>query len=163
MVEILVWRHAKTAPGGAGVNDHERALVAPGRDAATSIGRRLVLEQLIPHVVLCSDARRARETADLAVGEFERAPERFDLPELYHAHADDYLEVVSVYGGAAQRILLVAHNPAVADFVSSVAGRSVEMKTGYLALVESDAARADRLARGSHLELKNVWIPGRNT
>ena len=161
MIELLRWRHAKTERGGPDRPDAERRLLPVGRADAEEIGRLLVSRDLVPQVVLCSNAVRARETADLASGMFEPPPVRFDLPELYHGDASRYLDAVSVYGGEASRVLLVGHNPDIASFISSVAGRDVEMKTGALAVIEADAMRAGEVGRGTSLSLRMVILPPR--
>ena len=161
MVELLVWRHAKTERGGRGRSDVERRLLPVGRADAEEIGRLLVSRDLVPQIVLCSNAIRARETADLASALFRPPPARFDLPELYNGDGTEYLKAVSVYGGAATRILLVGHNPDIASLVGSIAGRSVDMKTGALAVIEADASRADEVGRGTTMSLRMVLLPSR--
>ncbi|HZI98950.1 MAG TPA: histidine phosphatase family protein, partial [Actinomycetales bacterium] len=58
---LLLIRHAKAAPDDDG-GDHGRGLTARGRRDAAAIGRWLADNDLVPDLVLCSDARRARET-----------------------------------------------------------------------------------------------------
>jgi phosphohistidine phosphatase len=156
MVELLVWRHAKTETAKDGTADHERRLLPVGQDDAIRMGRLLADRGLIPDLVLCSDAVRARQTADLAMQAWNHAPTRIDLPELYRADAPDYLSIVSVYGGTARRVLIVAHNPAVGDFASEAAGKPIRIRTGTLAVVEVDVRRAADASRASALTLRSV-------
>ena len=66
--ELLLLRHAESlrdeVPEGG---DHERRL-PPGRGirAAERMGRLIVEKNLVPDLILCSTAARARETLDLA-------------------------------------------------------------------------------------------------
>jgi phosphohistidine phosphatase len=161
MVELLVWRHAKTERRSAGTSDHERRLRPIGRTDAEEIGRLLVSHDLVPQVVLCSDALRAKETADIASALLEPPPTRFDLPELYDGDSSEFLKVVSIYGGEATRLLLVGHNPDIESFVSSVAGRDIEMKTAALAVIDADAPRAADVGRGTLLRLRTMLLPSR--
>ena len=58
---LLVLRHAKAA-GEPGVNDTERPLTGGGRRDASVPGWWLLARGITPDGVLCSPARRARET-----------------------------------------------------------------------------------------------------
>jgi len=159
MISLLVWRHAKTEPGSAGHSDFERKLRPAGRNAAQSIGRWIAERELTPDVVICSASTRTRETADIAAVEFSRAPARFDLDELYTADARDYISIVAVHGGSTTRVLIVGHNPATSQFVSQLAGQSVHMSPGTLAVIEAEAARASDLTAQTPLRLVDVVSP----
>ncbi|MFW6313355.1 MAG: SixA phosphatase family protein [Spirochaetota bacterium] len=159
MIELLVWRHAKTEPAAAGHSDFARELRPVGRRHARSIGRWIAERGPIPEVVICSASVRTRETADIAIAEFARPPARFDLDELYVADSSDYIPIIAIHGGSATRTLIVAHNPATAQFVSQLAGRSVHMSPGTLAVVEADAPRASELTPRTPLRLRDVITP----
>jgi len=159
MVSLLIWRHAKTEPGSAGYSDFERELRPAGKSAAESIGRWIAERGLTPDVVICSASARTRQTADIATAEFSHAPARFDLDELYTADARDYLSIIGIHGGSATRILLVGHNPATSQFISRLAGQSVHMSPGTLAVVEAEATLARDLTAQTSLRLVDVITP----
>ena len=161
MIELLIWRHAKSVHRKAGMNDRERALRPIGRDDAQEIGAILGERALIPDVILCSDAKRTRETVDAARPMLGSDLEQYDTGELYGAGARDYPGLISVYGGTARRILVVGHNPAVSDFVSAAAGRSVHMKTASLAVIEADAVSPAELTSSTDFSLRDVLVPPR--
>lgn len=161
MVELLVWRHAKTEPADGVRPDHERELLPVGKIDAREVGRLLVERDLVPSVVLCSDAVRARRTADLATESFPKRPERFDLPELYDTDGSGIVPLLPVYAGGALRVLIVGHNPALSEFVSAVAGTTTQLTTGALAIIEADAERASDIARATSFALRTVIIPPR--
>lgn len=157
MIEILLWRHAKSEERSAGMRDHERRLTATGRDDAREVGQILADRGLVPDAVICSDSARTRETADLALASMGVRPEvRFDLPDLYGGDASDYLAAAATYGEASRRLLLVGHNPSVEELVSAVAGTHVPMKTGYLALFRADVHRAAELRAAGTLTLHTI-------
>ena len=58
---LVVLRHAKAA-GEPGVNDTQRPLTGRGRRDAGAAGRWLLAQGIRPDLVLCSSARRTRET-----------------------------------------------------------------------------------------------------
>src|ERR1700732_4209777 len=67
MVHLL--RHAKSSTK-EDVDDYERPLSRRGRKTARRIGRNLSAKLGAIDLVLCSSARRTRETLDLVLGEF---------------------------------------------------------------------------------------------
>ncbi|MFE7429738.1 SixA phosphatase family protein [Streptomyces sp. NPDC057545] len=144
---LIVLRHAKSAwPDG--VLDHERPLAGRGRRDAPAAGRRLYETGYVPDLVVCSTARRARETWDLVATELfatepdvtepEAAePDVVYEPRVYAAGASDLLRVlhevlddVLARGGRDGRdgpaqgrtVLLVGHQPGVQELVLSLAG-----------------------------------------
>ncbi len=159
MLELLVWRHAKTEPGTAGMSDFERELRPVGRNDARAIGRQMYERGLVPDIVICSTSTRTRETADIATSVFPHAPARFDLDEIYNADANDYVPIISIHGGSAMRILLVGHNPATSQFVSQIAGQSVHMSPGTLAVVEAETTRASDLTARTPLHVREIMNP----
>ena len=161
MVELLIWRHAKTERGHPPLTDRQRRLLPNGRKDAQEIGRTLASRGLTPEMILCSDAVRARETADEAVGVFPTTPARFDLPELYNAGAGDYLRIIGTYGGSARRLMIVGHNPEIESFVSRAAATEVDMKAGSLAVVEAEADHAGEIRNSTPMELRTVLVPSR--
>ena len=66
MKTLLVLRHAKSSWKNPGQSDHERPLNKRGLAAAPRMGQLLAEQQLIPEIILCSTAERARQTAALA-------------------------------------------------------------------------------------------------
>ena len=61
--ELVLYRHAKAAPGRAGVSDHDRPLTGRGRRAAAAIAAALVARRAPPDLILCSP-RCTRETLE---------------------------------------------------------------------------------------------------
>src|SRR5215472_10432095 len=62
--QLLLMRHAAAAGKSAGGTDRDRPLTPDGRRAAETLGRRLKSDGISPDLVLCSPARRARETLE---------------------------------------------------------------------------------------------------
>ncbi len=62
MMRLLLLRHAKSAWDVPGAPDFDRPLAPRARRAATMIGEHLAAHRLLPDRILCSSARRTRET-----------------------------------------------------------------------------------------------------
>jgi phosphohistidine phosphatase len=69
---LVLLRHAKSA--WPDVADHERPLARRGRRDAPVAGRWLRTAGRVPDRVVCSTARRARETWQLAAAELDASP-----------------------------------------------------------------------------------------
>jgi phosphohistidine phosphatase len=119
MRTLIVMRHSK-AERGEGKADYDRALEQRGWADGDRVGAALAAGKLVPDAVLCSAARRTRETfaavlphipGDCRV-EFRRA--------LYEAEASDLAEAIR--GFAGEVVLLIGHNPAIQGFAASLAG-----------------------------------------
>ncbi|MEM8979950.1 MAG: histidine phosphatase family protein [Pseudomonadota bacterium] len=117
MIELILLRHAKSDWSLAGQPDIERPLNARGQRGAAAIGAWLNAAGLIPDEVFCSSATRTQETvARLGLGlehqaQYTRA--------LYHAEPEGILDVLA--GATASRVLLVAHNPGIAELAHRLA------------------------------------------
>src|SRR5690606_35624246 len=68
MKELILLRHAHAEPAAPGGADIDRALSPEGLAEAESGGRWLQEQALVPDPVLCSPARRARETLEGVLG-----------------------------------------------------------------------------------------------
>ncbi len=120
---LLLLRHAKSSWDDPALTDRDRPLAARGRKAAKLIGAHLRREQVGISLVLCSSARRARETLDLVAPCGEIQIER----ELYGASADQLLERLRRVPDEVEAVMLVGHNPAIQDLAVGLAGGASEL------------------------------------
>ena len=109
MRELVLLRHAHADPALPGQADIDRPLSSEGLAEAEAAGRWLREHHLQPDLVLCSPARRTRETLDAVtqvVGELEKRLE----PSIYEATAGTLASLLDSHRDA-DRLLLVGHNP----------------------------------------------------
>ena len=113
---LLLLRHAKSSWDDPALADHDRPLAPRGRKAAKRIGEYLRRQETAVSLVLCSTARRARETVDLV------APGgRIEMESgLYGASAGQLLEHLRRVLEEATTVMLVGHNPAMQDLLVSL-------------------------------------------
>jgi phosphohistidine phosphatase len=120
---LYLLRHAKSSWKQPELADHERPLAGRGRRAAKAIARHLDQQAIAPELVLCSTARRARETFEWIEPVLDRAVARYER-ELYGATAQALLERLrSVPDGVAE-VMLIGHNPALEQLARELAGPS---------------------------------------
>jgi phosphohistidine phosphatase len=111
----MLLRHAKSDWSAGGMADHDRPLNRRGQETAPRIGAYMVRHGLVPDRVLCSTARRARETWKEIAGEFEHDPPTSYEDRLYNATPDAILGVIRETKTAIRSLLLVGHNPGLQD------------------------------------------------
>lgn len=149
MPTLLLLRHAKSAWGDPALPDRERPLNERGRRAAPAMGRRIRAAGLQPDLVLCSTARRARETWTLLAPELASAPRVLMEDGLYLCGAEAMLARLRRLN-REQAVLVVAHNPDIHELAAALAGdgppadrRALAAKfpTGGLAVLELPAWR----------------------
>jgi phosphohistidine phosphatase len=117
----VVLRHAKSA-WPTGTPDHERPLAPRGRRDAPAAGRALAEADCLPDLALCSSAVRARRTWELASAEWGTPPPVRFQPQLYAADAPDLLRAVRDVPAVVRTLLLIGHNPGLAELVLELAG-----------------------------------------
>lgn len=156
---LVVVRHAKTEPYAA--TDHERALTAPGRRAAHSVGRRLKDAGLIPDYALISSAVRAQQTWAAISEDWGTDVHVESSDRLYHAAPDDVIETVRWVPVAAHTVIYVGHNPTAGELPhlldDGTGDRAAlaDIATGYptsaVAVFEIETAWADLSIGGAKL------------
>jgi len=159
---LVVLRHAKAA-GEPGVNDVQRPLTGRGRRDAAAAGRWLLAQDIRPDLVLCSSARRTRETweqvsAAMGAAAPEAGAVSFDS-RVYDAGTQDLLDLVNEQPNDAQTMLIVGHNPASAHLVTWLTGRSdIAFPACALAVIRLGESWAAAVPGGG--ELVALWAPG---
>jgi phosphohistidine phosphatase len=141
MKTLLLLRHAKSSWKIPDQPDFERPLNGRGRRAAPLMGGHLRELKIVPDLILCSPAERARQTAALFTEAAELSPElRYD-ERIYEASALSLLEVITQAGESAGVAMLVGHNPGLEELLHLLTGQVRLMPTAALAKVDLAADR----------------------
>ena len=158
MRELILLRHAHAEAAMPGQDDHDRALSARGRAEAAAAGAWLREHGYAPDRVLCSNARRARETLDLAQdaighGETERVEAIYDAtPGTLMAIADAHREV--------PRLLMVGHNPGFEHLAALMStGQSGDFRGMPAAGIAVLRLQAEAAIEPGAAELVAFWMP----
>lgn len=153
---ILLLRHGKAVKQEEGMPDIERPLMKPGEDAARSAGQALSTKNVIPDLIVSSEATRARATAQ-AVAETVRYSEDMKTdPTLYAGEPADYLRLIASVADSVGTLLIVGHNPAIEDFVSQAADEKIGMSAGDLFICEADMDRWSDAGGGLRLKIVDI-------
>lgn len=122
MPELLLLRHAKSDWGQPGLDDFDRCLSSRGRRAAPRMGRYLQAQGLQPDLILCSSARRAKETLGLVLTALASEPQISYLKTLYLAPPSRLLTILRRQSPNTGRLLLIGHNPGLQHLALELAG-----------------------------------------
>ena len=152
---LYLLRHAKSSWKDTSLPDHDRPLAARGRRAAKAIYRHLHEQGIEPELVLCSTARRARETLDRIEPVLGTPVIRVE-DDLYAASADALLERLRSIPDTVDGVMLIGHNPGLQELALTLARGSdtvsqLEAKypTAALATLMVLAERWQELDRGT--------------
>ncbi len=144
-------RHAKSDWTDERQDDFDRPLNNRGERAASLMGVYMTQKELLPRGIICSTAVRAEQTAKRVAAQLTNQPDTIGLPDLYMATAETVLERVTGLGDAPSPMMIIGHNPSMADFVAlaltedamtSEAAQQAMMKfpTAGLAIFQFDCA-----------------------
>ncbi|RCV53652.1 SixA phosphatase family protein [Marinitenerispora sediminis] len=140
---LVILRHADAEHIGT-TADMDRELTDEGRARAAAAGELLTREGVLPDHVICSPARRTRQTLDLVAARLPTRPTVEYEPAAYTADPDEMLELISRVDTGVRTLLVVGHNPTMAQlalaFTDSAAAVSfppasiavVDLEVGWL-------------------------------
>lgn len=116
---LSLMRHAKSSWKNQNQSDHDRPLNERGNRDAPEMANRLKERQQIPDVILCSTARRTRETTAHLLSVFgEPVPQVVYSDSLYLASPSKLLTALHDLPDTALHAMIVAHNPGMEELSS---------------------------------------------
>lgn len=153
MQRLMLLRHAKSLMAEPGQRDRDRGLSQRGYRDAVAIGRAFASHLPYPDLVLCSAARRTRETLAAVLPRLEADTVIRVTGALYDHDAPTYFEAIAELAGPARSVLVIGHNPTIHATAIRLAGHGAEslrarvaakFPTGALAVIDlPDGGRAD--------------------
>ncbi|MGI5268462.1 SixA phosphatase family protein [Nonomuraea sp. CA-218870] len=153
MRTLILLRHAKAANQTLAMPDKDRPLTDRGERDAERAGEELRILGLTPEVVLCSPARRARRTAELA---FPGVQARYE-PAIYQAYPEELLERLRLQDPDHATVALCGHNPAVHELALTLTGGDYGFGPGTFVVIRCAVPWAE-LSSGLG-ELITRWDP----
>jgi phosphohistidine phosphatase len=152
MRRVYLLRHAKSSWKDSSLADRDRPLAGRGRRAAAAIADHLEAEGIHPDLVLCSPARRTRETlerVETALG--DRVEVRFE-EALYGASEVELLARLRALPPEVSSVMLIGHNPGLEDLALALASTGdglarmrEKYPTGALAMIDLPADEWDAI------------------
>lgn len=151
-LDLILMRHGQAEDAALSQDDHARRLTSSGRDDAYHTALGFISRSLVPSYILCSDARRTRETSDEVIRALgEQAPSVVYDPDLYHASRQSALELLQRHLVVCSRALVIGHNPTLSRLVGYLSGEQVQMDTAEAAHLTLETDDLDGVPQG-------VWM-----
>jgi phosphohistidine phosphatase len=122
MLTLSLLRHAKSSWKDMSIPDHGRALNDRGKVEAPLMGKAMNKHGLDPDLVLCSTARRTRDTLALVLPELKTEPKVLYVDGLYHGTPAEMLHILKTDGAGASQVLMIGHNPELQTFALDLIG-----------------------------------------
>jgi phosphohistidine phosphatase len=147
MLRLLLLRHSKAVPF-TGSGDHQRPLTERGRADAARLGAYILDEKFAPDAAIHSGAQRTKETLAIVAARLRPRVRISVEPSLYEAGRAAFLEVVRHGPDSAKSLLIVGHNPTIAEIAvrlggtgerAALARMAAKFPTSALAVIEFDA------------------------
>jgi phosphohistidine phosphatase len=158
MSTLLLWRHAKSSWDDPMLDDHDRPLAPRGVKAARVMATHVSASGLSPALVLCSSARRTRDTlAALRPSLADTSEVRID-EQLYGSTSSAILAVLHDVDPVVSSVMVIGHNPGLEDLALMLAGEGepnalaqlrTKFPTGSLAVLALGNVTWPELTAGS--------------
>jgi phosphohistidine phosphatase len=132
---LIILRHAK-ADHPDGVADADRPLTERGHQDAAAAGSYLITAGHLPDMVLCSPARRTRQTWHGIALALTEAPAVSYEPMIYTGGVADLIKVIQQVDDEVSRLLIIGHNPTVSQLSALLdqTGAARELRTSGIAV-----------------------------
>lgn len=122
MKTLYLLRHAKSSWDDLRQPDSARPLNARGLQDGMAMAEHLARAGVAPQTILCSPARRTRETLALVLPYLPGTPALRIVPELYLASPETLLAQVRAVADNTDRLLVVGHNDGLHQFAHALIG-----------------------------------------
>jgi phosphohistidine phosphatase len=164
----MILRHAKSSWKDPTLQDSDRPLKKKGKKAAKKLGAYLVENKLIPEVILSSSAKRALQTSQILIESFSDKVELYDIDIFYGDHfaGGDLIEKEKIFekficdfGGQAERLMIVGHNPDMENFLYGFIGKFYEFSPCAMAVVELEIDHWEDARAYTKGKLVDFWEP----
>ena len=156
MLRLLLLRHSKAVPF-TGSGDHQRPLTERGRADAARLGAYIADEKFAPDAAIHSGAQRTKETLAIVAASLRPRVKISVEASLYEAGRAAFLDVVRHGPDKARSLLLVGHNPTIAEMTSRLSGTGEsgalarmagKFPTSALAVIDFDVAHWSEIDDG---------------
>ena len=130
MKTLLLVRHAKSSWIDAALPDKERPLNDRGERDAPRMGKRLAKRGVKVDLMLSSPAHRALRTAEFIAKGIDYKRKRIVVDDrLYPGAVEDLLSIIHGLDKKLNRVMIVGHDPALAELAHRLSNEITRMPT----------------------------------
>ena len=135
MKTIFLLRHAKSSWDNSQLEDFDRPLSTRGEKSSIKIGKYIKNKNIIPDIVYCSSAKRAKKTWELINKVIKKKNNIFFKKDLYMADSETFMSTIKKTKNSNKSIMIVSHNPGIESFCLELSKENNEyindIKTKY--------------------------------
>lgn len=140
MKTLFLVRHAKSSWDDTSLPDRDRPLADRGRRDVAKMAKRLAERNVKLDLIMSSPAKRALATAEVIAKMLDFRHKDIVVNErLYACDLDDLLDVIQVLSDKLKRVMLVGHNPELAELAHQLTSEITQMPTCAIAEFRFDA------------------------
>ena len=111
MLTLSILRHAKSDWGDPTLRDIDRPLNMRGKSQAKRMGAYLSENMIAPDLIICSNAKRARQTLKQMMKNWKSDAETIVDGRLYLASPSTITSLLEEVGKKHAHIMIIGHNP----------------------------------------------------
>ncbi len=137
MPTLYIMRHGKAENTAPDINRH---LSRKGQEKVKSVARLLSDNNIKINQAIYSPAARAKETALLMCQGLNITDKnQFEDARIYNASVSELQSVLSEINKQLESVLLVGHNPGLADLVLNLCEEAISLSAGDIAVVYGES------------------------
>lgn len=130
MKKLIIIRHAKSSWDDPYLEDHQRPLAERGLKDSPRMGQRLKTKNILPDLMISSDAARAKATALIIAEQLHYPKEKIEFTrKLYHASAHSILDLIRNSEDNIESLFIFGHNPGFNDLIDLLGGQIDNLPT----------------------------------
>lgn len=126
MKHLYLVRHAKSSWNHPGLSDFDRPLNKRGMCDVSKMGKYMVEQKVLPHIIVSSPAQRAHATAISLAAAMQVPPSGIvEDDRIYAAATATLIAVIQEWDDTWECVMMVGHNPGMADMAAVLTGKGV--------------------------------------
>ena len=126
MKNLYLIRHAKSDWSDGSKSDFERGLNKRGQKAILIMAKALKEKKIIPDLILCSSAKRAKLTAKGLAKKIGYSAEIKYIDTLYMAEPETIQELIKDINNTVNTLFVVGHNPETTELSNSLSENYID-------------------------------------
>lgn len=157
---IFLVRHAEARPAQPNEKDLDRPLTSKGIQDASRIGAWIYQQNIDISAIICSNAARTLQTANLIVDQIKIGNDRIKKHEdLFEASVRLYFSIISEWKDSWDKVMIIGHNPVLSYFLEYVTRQeSGFLSPGSMAIIEQEIENWNEFSEGS-ASLSKIIFP----
>jgi phosphohistidine phosphatase len=157
MKQLILVRHAEAAEKLNNQPDKERELTTIGKNNAAQTGAYLYQEKFLPDIIISSDAKRAKQTAQIIASQLQVDAKKMLYDSLLYTVLSPriFLQQVNTIPDRFDTVMLVGHNPifsSMAEFFTNESKGNMPPAAAMVVKFELESWKEVAQANGNILE-----------